>query len=339
VIHRRAAATSFFLAFLLTAGACSEGSKTTVASAEPKRVTSSSTSSPSSSSSSSTTTTTSAPRPGTTARRAAPSPPPPTPATATPAALALPADAVIVGPAPTDPAELARLVEALVAAETALRSPSIPDGELAGLARIQQAAYRSISARPEVLPRVLERVPEGLRPAVEANVTAGAELRALAGKPRTELPPWRIIPAPPAEELKAHYQEAEARYGVPWAYLAAVHLVESRMGRIRGTSTAGAQGPMQFLPETWAAYGEGGDINNPRDAILAAARYLKRNGAPGDMAKALWNYNHSNRYVRAVTLYAGQIEADHRAYLGYYHWQVFYITVLGDVLLAEGYGA
>ena len=95
---------------------------------------------------------------------------------------------------------------------------------------------------------------------------------------------------------------------------------------------------MQFLPATWAAYGEGGDINDPHDAIMAAARYLKRNGAPGDMANALWNYNHSDRYVRAVTLYAQQMEADPRAYLAYHAWQVYYIMTRGDVLLEEGYG-
>jgi membrane-bound lytic murein transglycosylase B len=110
------------------------------------------------------------------------------------------------------------------------------------------------------------------------------------------------------------------------------------MGRIRGTSEAGAKGPMQFLQATWDAYGEG-DINDPHDAIMAAARYLQRNGAPGDMAKALWNYNHSDRYVRAVTLYAQQMEADPRAYLTYHAWQVYYIMTRGDVLLEEGYGS
>lgn len=230
------------------------------------------------------------------------------------------------------------MVDELVAAEAALRSPTTPSGDLSGLARTQQAIYRSISARPESLPQVQERVPEGLRPVVAANVTAGVELRALT-RPRTELPPWRIVAPPPAEELEGYYKEAEARYEVPWTYLAAVHLVESRMGRIRGTSTAGAQGPMQFLPSTWEGYGEGGDINDPQDAILAAARYLEAAGAPGDMAKALYAYNHSDRYVRAVTLYATQIEADPRTYLGYYHWQVYYITTKGDVLLEEGYGS
>ena len=86
--------------------------------------------------------------------------------------------------------------------------------------------------------------------------------------------------------------------------LPGIHLVETRMGRIRGASTAGALEPMQFIPSTLAVYG-GGDINDLRDAILAAARLLRANGAPRDMADALWHYNPSDDYVRAVTEYGG----------------------------------
>ncbi|MGH9035716.1 MAG: lytic murein transglycosylase [Acidimicrobiia bacterium] len=244
----------------------------------------------------------------------------------------------MIAPAPTDPAELARMADELATTETRLHDAATPAADIPALARRQQAIYRAIAARPESLPAVLERIPAALRPVAHANVDAGVELRRLTGSPRTSLPPWRIIAPPAPAELEGHYKEAETRYGVPWEYLASVHLVETRMGRIRGTSEAGAQGPMQFMPATWAAYGEG-DINNPRDAIMAAARYLQRNGAPGDMANALWNYNHSDRYVRAVTLYAQQMEADPRAYLTYHSWQVYYIMTRGDVLLEEGYGA
>src|SRR5581483_3693865 len=181
------------------------------------------------------------------------------------------------------------------------------------------------------------RLPENLRPIAQANVAAGAELRAMT-TPKTDLPPWRILTPPPADELERDYHEAEAATHVPWAYLAAVHLVETRMGRIRGTSTAGAQGPMQFLPSTWARWGGGGDINDPHDAIMAAGRYLAASGAPADLHKALYAYNHSEHYVRAVTLYAQQIEADPRAYLAYHEWQVYYITPRGDLWLEEGYG-
>lgn len=107
-----------------------------------------------------------------------------------------------------------------------------------------------------------------------------------------------------ARLLLGHYQRAQRRTGVHWSYLAAIHLVETRMGRIRGVSTAGALGPMQFLPTTWDLYGAGGDIRDPGDAILAAGRLLVANGAPGDMADALWHYNPSDAYVGAVLSYA-----------------------------------
>ena len=131
-----------------------------------------------------------------------------------------------------------------------------------------------------------------------SNVRAATLLRSL-GEPQERLPRWRIVPPPPATELLGYYRLAQRRSGVPWTYLAAIHLVETRMGRIRGTSTAGARGPMQFLPSTWDLYGAGGDINDPRDAILAAARLLRHHGAPGDMADALWHYNPSDSYVGA----------------------------------------
>jgi len=245
---------------------------------------------------------------------------------------------VFVAAAPTDPAALGRLADQLAADETALRSPATPAADLPALARRQQAAYRALSARPDAMAVVLPRLPEWLRPIAQANVDAGAELRAMT-TPKTDLPPWRILTPPAPEELERYYHQAEEATHVPWAYLAAVHLVETRMGRIRGTSTAGAQGPMQFLPGTWARWGGGGDINDPHDAIMAAGRYLAASGAPGDLHKALYAYNHSEHYVRAVTLYAQQIEANPRAYLAYHAWQVYYITPRGDLWLEEGYGS
>jgi len=71
--------------------------------------------------------------------------------------------------------------------------------------------------------------------------------------------------------------------------LAAVNLVETGMGRIDGVSIANAQGPMQFLPSTWAEPGIGkGNIRNPHDAIQAAARYLVRRGGLRDIRRGLW---------------------------------------------------
>jgi hypothetical protein len=229
----------------------------------------------------------------------------------------------------------ADLASKLVAAETAIRSPATPAAQIPALGQAQQQAYRALVARPDWDAEVLALVPERLRATVQANVSAGRELSALtpAPPPDTPLPKWRIVAPDPADQLLPLYKAAgEAAGGVPWAYLAAIHLVETRMGRIRGDSTAGAQGPMQFIPTTWAIYGRGGDVTSNRDAIHAAARYLRATGAPSDMARALRAYNNSARYVRAVTAYAQQMEADERAYLGYHAWQVYY----GSRLLAEG---
>jgi membrane-bound lytic murein transglycosylase B len=83
---------------------------------------------------------------------------------------------------------------------------------------------------------------------------------------------------------------------------------------------------MQFIPSTWKAYGMGGDIDDPRDAIMGAANYLRASGAPADYARALYAYNPSWSYVDAVLRYARRIRRDRRAYFAYHSWQVFVRT-------------
>jgi membrane-bound lytic murein transglycosylase B len=80
---------------------------------------------------------------------------------------------------------------------------------------------------------------------------------------------------------------------------------------------------MQFMPATWRAYGLGGDVNDPHDAILGAANYLRRSGAPKDYARALHAYNPSALYVKAVRRYAGLFARDRDAVYALYSWQVF----------------
>jgi cell wall-associated NlpC family hydrolase len=103
----------------------------------------------------------------------------------------------------------------------------------------------------------------------------------------------------PANYL-ADFKKAGAEYGVPWTVLAAIGEVESGDGTDDGPSSAGALGPMQFEPSTWALYGDGGNIMNPADAIPAAARLLIANGAPGNLQQAILAYNHSASYVTDV---------------------------------------
>ena len=120
---------------------------------------------------------------------------------------------------------------------------------------------------------------------------------------------------PPA--MLALYQQAAATCpGLPWTVLAAIGTVESDNGRSNlpgvhaGANAAGAEGPMQFLPATFAAYAEpvppGGaeppSPYDPTDAVYAAARLLCANGGENgsDLAGAIFSYNHSAAYVQQV---------------------------------------
>jgi peptidoglycan hydrolase CwlO-like protein len=105
--------------------------------------------------------------------------------------------------------------------------------------------------------------------------------------------------------------------GMSWTLLAAIGQVESGHGANPGTSYAGAQGPMQFMPATWAAYGVDADgdgdrdIHDPVDAVYSAANYLCRNGAGrggNALARAIWHYNHADWYVALVLKLAAQYE-------------------------------
>lgn len=236
--------------------------------------------------------------------------------------------------AATDPDGLALQ---LATAIDASRNPATPEPELARQAHVEQVAILALVDRPDWKTPVLDRLTPAQRAVAAANLHAGTELRLLAPNARDTLPANWVIETPrPAAELLGYYKEGEAQTGIPWPYLASINLVETRMGRIHGLSSAGAQGPMQFMPQTWARFGQG-DINNPRDAILAAARYLKYNNAPVTMDTAIWNYNRSWHYVRAVMTYADQMKADERAFAGYYYWQVYYRTTAGPQLLPEGW--
>ena len=159
-----------------------------------------------------------------------------------------------------------------------------------------------------------------------------------AGEAQQTLPTsWRIVEPPPADELLAYYLNAADSTGVEWEYLAAIHLIETRMGRIRGDSSAGAQGPMQFMPETWQAYGQGGDIQDAQDSIMAAGRMLRTNGAPNDMYAALYSYNPSDAYVRAVLSYADNLKRFPWFYRSYWSWRVLYRHVDGTYAIPVGY--
>lgn len=238
------------------------------------------------------------------------------------------------GAAPgTDPSAL---VADLVAADQVLRTPSSPEEVLAAAARRQQVAYRTLGAHPEWDAVARPQVPPALLAVYDRNIDARRALMALTD-PKATMPPWRVVPPVPANELVSSYRAAEAASGVPWNYLAAINFVETGFGRINGVSDDAAQGPMQFLPSTFAAYGNGGDIHSPRDSIMAAGRLLAANGFATNRDKAIWGYNHSDHYVRAVNDYAAVIGGDPAGFAGYYRWDTYYRTTAGDLLLPIGY--
>jgi soluble lytic murein transglycosylase-like protein len=113
----------------------------------------------------------------------------------------------------------------------------------------------------------------------------------------------------PSSYLELYRRAAGVCPGLPWSVLAAIGQVESGHGRDSGPSSAGARGPMQFMPGTWQSYGRDGDgdgradIMNPYDAVPSAAGYLCANGAGqgGErLMSAVWHYNHSADYVQRV---------------------------------------
>jgi membrane-bound lytic murein transglycosylase B len=195
----------------------------------------------------------------------------------------------------------------------------------------QQRIFRKLTKQPRLARSTIARLPKAIARKVEAHVEAGAGLRALASpiEPPVHM---RITPVDRHDILASAYMRAGRRYDIPVEILASLNFVESKFGRFMGPSSAGAKGPMQFIPSTWDIYGEG-NIWDPRDAIMAAARYLSASGAPGDMNGALFAYNHSDAYVKAIRTYAAEIEKRRHSFYAYYFWQVFVRTTEGDVQL------
>jgi membrane-bound lytic murein transglycosylase B len=240
------------------------------------------------------------------------------------------------GPLAAAPAGASRLADEINRAQGVIDDRTSSRRDLAAAALVEQLATGTLAGETR---RVRQATLALLRPPAAATVrtdlAASASLSRLT-VPEKRFPPWRIAEPPGPGTLLGYFREAQSRFGIGWQYLAAIEFIETRFGRVHGPSTAGAQGPMQFLPSTWSTYGRG-NIDNQRDAILGAARFLVANGARNDMAGALYRYNNSDDYVAAVQDYAQRMRVDPRAYAGYYNWQVIYARADGAFLLPVGY--
>ena len=224
-------------------------------------------------------------------------------------------------------AELHREIDRWRAQRGASTRRPPPAVELAALA--QQRLVIRVAAEPRRAEAVLAHVRGPQRPDVVAPVRARSALLRLRHGPPRPLRAFRTGRPLPPDVLLRYYQQAQRRFHVGWHVLAAVNFVESAFGRLRSASSAGALGPMQFLPSTWRAYGLGGNVHEPRDAILGAANYLRASGAPRDYRKALYAYNPVYPYVEAVLRYSERMQQNLRSFYGYYSWQVFVRTPSG----------
>jgi membrane-bound lytic murein transglycosylase B len=195
-----------------------------------------------------------------------------------------------------------------------------------GAALVQQRLVLRLSDRPALAAKVIRLLPARLASDVTDDVLAHRELARLT--PPQPLSSFRVGPAAAAAKLRAYYAEGQRRSGIRWEVLAAVNYVESDFGRLRESSTAGALGPMQFLPSTWAAYGRG-SVHDPRQAILGAARFLHAAGGTVNERAALHRYNPSWAYVDAIERYAGRIRRDPKAFLVFYARRLIVRTPAG----------
>ena len=152
---------------------------------------------------------------------------------------------------------------------------------------------------------------------VTADPSASQASTDLAGGPSvlalTNIPPTY---------LALYMSAAQTCPGLPWGILAGIGTVESNNGQSNapgvhsGANYAGAEGPMQFEPATFAEYAviinhDGArDIYDPANAIYTAAAMLCANGVtsgtPSGIRQAIFAYNHSQAYVTDVLSWAAR---------------------------------
>jgi hypothetical protein len=225
----------------------------------------------------------------------------------------------------------------LIASQAAARRLTLTAGTASSVAGAATVPLVVAATRPLGLPGVdaVVDVQQAAQLGLASNVAVlinapGADLHALMQQIRSligptgqvvnlvpvtttvQLPVMRTVPSGMPTNYLTLYQESAAEYcaGLSWTVLAAIGQIESGHGTNDGPSSAGALGPMQFLPSTWAVWGTDGfgqtgppDIMNPLDAVPAAARMLCADGAANggaSLAAAIYDYNHAGWYVSEV---------------------------------------
>ena len=192
--------------------------------------------------------------------------------------------------------------------------------EVTNRSTFHQRLQLRLAQSPRLFRRVVRLLPPKLAADARDIYVAQRSLRRLAGGSARRI---RYGASLPAGRLLSLYGKAQARFGIRKRILAAINLVETRFNRLRNTSSAGAQGPMQFMPATWRMYGMGGNIRDPGDAILGAGNYLRASGAPRNYRRALYAYNHSRLYVEAVARYSRMIGRDPHSFYVLHSWHLF----------------
>jgi membrane-bound lytic murein transglycosylase B len=240
---------------------------------------------------------------------------------------------VLTAPTATDALRRVAYVQRLVETTSAMAADSTAtaDGDAAQAVALEAAADHQVVTAADVTRRYDQLT--------DALAEAGASLTQLSDHARTlaaaERAAARLLAysasadaaasarvstaqasAIPADFKRFYIGAAKTCKGLPWTVVAAIGQVESGHGRNPSTSYAGAQGPMQFMPATFAAYAVDGDrdgdkdIMDPADSIYSAAHYLCANGAGHGtvgLHNAIWHYNHAEWYVALVLKLAGQL--------------------------------
>ena len=202
----------------------------------------------------------------------------------------------------------ATAVPVIVAATALLGVPGVD-----GVVDVQRAAQLGLAANVALLINAPgANLATLMQQVLSVTGSAGRVVNLVPVVTTNQLPVTTTVTSGTPTTYLALYQDSAAEYcpGLSWTVLAAIGQIESDHGANDGPSSAGALGPMQFLPSTWAIWGTDGfgqtgppNIMNPLDAVPSAARLLCADGAASggaSLAAAIYDYNHANWYVNEV---------------------------------------